>query len=70
MSVLSELSLLELSAERGELLPEREALQLTLNLGNFSSITQSAANVAIGNGGDVSQSISQTASVDQSFSIG
>lgn len=43
MAVFSELSILELDAERGELLPEREALQ-TIDL-SFGANTQ--ANAAI-----------------------
>lgn len=38
------------------------------SLGNFAVVTQTAANVAIGNvvGGDLTQSISQSATVTQS----
>ena len=69
---VSELSVLELAAERGELLPEREALQ-PVNIGNFASVTQAAANVAdvYGSYNHVDQSISQSQDVDidQNFAV-
>lgn len=58
MSALSELSVLELDAERGELLPEREAL-LNIILGlNLDMPVAIQINVL---GKDVHQMINQTA---------
>ena len=69
---VSELSVLELTAERGELLPERETLQM-VNIGNFAVVTQVGVNIAAINGNNnyVDQSIDQTqyADISQSFTV-
>lgn len=68
MAVFSELSILELDAERGELLPEREALQ-TIDV-SFGAVTQ--ANVATPTATQTStgagaQAITQTVSQSAAF---